>query len=111
VIVNDRLKIKVLAMEHLRPSRSDFVHFQFCGEIESNRRFEIRDVIMKKIISLIIVCCLLLVACASNDEKSDYITPAEQAEIWGEQTIEAFMNKDKDALKGLFNEKCRKSMI
>ena len=28
-----------------RPSRSDFVHFQSCGEIESNRRFEFDDLV------------------------------------------------------------------
>ena len=28
-----------------RPSRSDFVQFQSCGEIESNRRFEFDDLV------------------------------------------------------------------
>ena len=33
-------KSKTLRHSLGRPSRSDFVHFQSCGEIESNRRFE-----------------------------------------------------------------------
>ena len=41
-------KVEKLRHSLGRPSRSDFVHFQSYGEIESNRRFEVAHALLIK---------------------------------------------------------------